>query len=88
MHLNQLRYFVSVARCRSFTQAAQYHFLTQTAITQQIKALEDSLGLQLINRQKRPIELTPAGKVFYQEGTGPAYRHFARENCENLRKFV
>lgn len=67
MHLNQLRYFASVARYRSFTQAAQCHFLTQTAITQQIKALEDSLGFPLINRKKRPIELTPAGAVFYQE---------------------
>ena len=67
MHLNQLRYFVSVASYRSFTKAADCHYITQTAITQQIKALEDSLGLQLINRQKRPIELTPAGNVFYQE---------------------
>lgn len=67
MHLNQLRYFASVARYRSFTQAAEYHFLTQTAITQQIKALEDSLGFPLVNRKKRPIELTPAGAVFYQE---------------------
>lgn len=67
MHLNQLRYFASVARYRSFTQAAECHYLTQTAITQQIKALEDSLGFSLINRKKRPIELTPAGAVFYQE---------------------
>ena len=67
MHINQLRYFVSVASCRSFTRAAERHFLTQTAITQQVKALEDSLGFPLINRQRRPIELTPAGKVFYQE---------------------
>ena len=67
MHINQLRYFVSVASCRSFTKAAECHYITQTAITQQIKALEDQLGLQLINRQKRPIELTPAGNVFYQE---------------------
>ena len=57
MHLNQLRYFVSVASCRSFTQAAQCPFMTQTAITQQIKALEEQLGLQLIDRRKRPIEL-------------------------------
>lgn len=67
MHLNQLRYFVSVASCRSFTQAAQCHFLTQTAITQQIKALEEQLGLQLIDRRKRPVELTAAGEVFYRE---------------------
>lgn len=67
MHLDQLRYFVSVASCRSFTRAAECHYLTQAAITQQMKALEDSLGLRLIDRQKRPIELTPAGHVFYQE---------------------
>lgn len=67
MNLNQLRYFASVASYRSFTQAAQCHYLTQTAITQQVKALEDSLGVTLINRKKRPIELTAAGTVFYQE---------------------
>lgn len=67
MNINQLRYFVSVAGFRSFTQAADYHFLTQTAITQQIKALEETLGLQLIDRRKRPIELTAAGNVFYHK---------------------
>lgn len=67
MHINQLRYFVSVASCRSFSKAAECHYITQTAMTQQIKALEDQLDLQLINRRKRPIELTPAGSVFYQE---------------------
>lgn len=67
MNINQLRYFMSVASCRSFSKAAECHYITQTAITQQIKALEDQLGLQLINRQKRPIELTPAGNVFYHE---------------------
>lgn len=67
MHLNQLRYFVSVASSRSFTKAAEIHFLTQTAITQQIRALENSIGFELFNRRKRPIELTPAGEIFYQE---------------------
>lgn len=67
MHLNQLRYFVSAASSRSFTKAAELHFLTQTAITQQIKALEESIGLELFDRRKRPIELTPAGEVFFRE---------------------
>lgn len=67
MNLNQLRYFVSVATYKSFTQAADCHYMTQTSITQQIKALEDNIGVQLINRQRRPIELTPAGKVFLHE---------------------
>lgn len=67
MNLNQLKYFVSVATYKSFTQAAECHYMTQASITQQIKALEDQLETELINRQKRPIELTPAGQVFYQE---------------------
>ena len=41
MNLNQLRYFVSVAESGSFTKAAQSHFVSQTAITQQIHALEE-----------------------------------------------
>ncbi len=49
MHLNQLRYFITLASCQSFTQAAERHHLTQTAITLQIKALEDSLGFKLGN---------------------------------------
>lgn len=67
MHLNQLKYFVAIAACRSFTRAAELQHLTQTALTQQIRALENELALELFNRQKRPVELTPAGKVFFQE---------------------
>ncbi|MCQ2558849.1 MAG: LysR family transcriptional regulator [Oscillospiraceae bacterium] len=67
MNLNQLRYFVSVASLSSFTKAAERHYITQTSITQQIKMLEETLDVQLINRKKRPIELTPAGEVFYRE---------------------
>lgn len=67
MNLNQLRYFVSLGESRSFTQAAERHYLSQTAITQQIRALEETVGLQLVDRTKRPIGLTPAGTVFLQE---------------------
>mgnify|MGYP000022453779 FL=1 len=44
MNTNQLRYFVTAAECRSFTKAADQFYITQTAITQQIHALEDSLA--------------------------------------------
>ncbi|MDD6043331.1 MAG: LysR family transcriptional regulator [Eubacteriaceae bacterium] len=67
MHINQLKYFVSVAYYQSFTQAAEYHHMKQAAITQQIKALEDRMNVVLFNRHKRPIELTPAGRVLYHE---------------------
>ena len=61
MNINQLRCFVTVASTRSFTKAAEIHFLTQTAISLQIRQLEDTLGFQLFDRRSRPIELTPAG---------------------------
>lgn len=67
MNINQLKYFVAVADQRSFTKAARQYFLTQTAITQQVRALEDSLGVQLLDRGSRPVSLTPAGKVFLTE---------------------
>ena len=67
MNLNQLRYFVSVAEAGNFTKAAANHFISQTAITQQIQALEENIGAKLFNRNSRPVSLTPAGKVFLKE---------------------
>jgi DNA-binding transcriptional LysR family regulator len=67
MNLNQLKYFVAVAEQHSFTKAATQYYISQTAITQQVRALEDSIGLALIDRNKRPIALTPAGEVFLRE---------------------
>ena len=67
MNLNQLRYFVSVAESGSFTKAAQSHFVSQTAITQQIHALEENIGTKLLDRNSRPVSLTPAGRVLLKE---------------------
>lgn len=67
MNLNQLRYFVSVAENQSFTKAAVQHYISQTAITQQIQALEEIIGAKLLDRNTRPVSLTPAGKVLLKE---------------------
>ena len=67
MNLNQLRYFVSVAENGSFTRAAASQYISQTAITQQIHALEENVGAKLFYRNSRPVSLTPAGKVFLKE---------------------
>lgn len=67
MNLNQLRYFVAVAENRSFTKAATQYYISQTAITQQVKALEEKIGTPLLDRNTRPISLTPAGKTFLNE---------------------
>ena len=67
MNLNQLRYFVAVAENGSFTKAAAQHYISQTAITQQMHALEEAVGVNLLDRNSRPVSLTPAGKVFLKE---------------------
>ena len=67
MNLNQLRYFVSVAETGSFTKAAMNHYVSQTAVTQQIHSLEEIVGAKLLDRNSRPATLTPAGKVFLKE---------------------
>ncbi len=67
MNINQLRYFVAVAEHRSFTKAANQYYLSQTAVTQQVRALEDTLGVRLLDRNSRPVSLTPAGTVFLKE---------------------
>ena len=67
MNINQLKYFVAVAEHRSFTKAANQYYLSQTAITQQVRALEATLEVQLFDRNSRPISLTPAGTVFLTE---------------------
>ena len=67
MNLNQLRYFIAVAESGSFTKAAMNHFISPTAITQQIHALEENIGTQLLDRNTRPVSLTPAGKVLLKE---------------------
>ncbi|MDO4492173.1 MAG: LysR family transcriptional regulator [Lachnospiraceae bacterium] len=67
MNRTQLEYFVSVAELKNFTKAAQKHFVSQTAITQQIQNLEESLHTRLFDRRKRPVKLTEAGEVFLNE---------------------
>ena len=65
--LNQVRYFQAVVRLGSFTEAAEECHISQSAISQQIKALEQELGVQLLVRMNRKFELTPAGEHFYKK---------------------
>lgn len=61
MNLTKLEYFLSAARTLSFTEAARENYISQTAISQQIGALEAELGVQLFRRNKKRVELTEAG---------------------------
>lgn len=65
--IKQIRYFQAVVRCKSFTGAAEECFISQSAISQQIQALEQELGVKLLNRENRKFSLTPAGEHFYQK---------------------
>ena len=65
--LDFLRGFEAVARRGSFTLAAEELFLTQSALSRQVKALEDALGAALFERAHRRVGLTPAGVAFHQD---------------------
>lgn len=63
--LNALRAFEASARQLSFTRAAEELFVTQAAISHQIKALEDNLGIKLFMRKNRSLLLTEEGQSYY-----------------------
>lgn len=65
--LKQIKYFQSVVRNNSFSQAAEENFISQSAMSQQIQALERELGFTLLERRNRTFTLTPAGEYFYQK---------------------
>ncbi|MBI3373100.1 MAG: LysR family transcriptional regulator [Betaproteobacteria bacterium] len=64
MNLQQLGYFVAVARARNFTRAAELCFVAQPALSQQIGKLEQELGLPVFERRRRGVDLTVAGTEF------------------------
>ena len=61
--LNALRAFEAAARRLSFTRAADELFVTQAAVSHQIKHLEEQLGMQLFRRMNRQLQLTDAGQI-------------------------
>ncbi|MBR2264219.1 MAG: LysR family transcriptional regulator [Firmicutes bacterium] len=66
MLFRQMKYFQSVVETGSFTEAAEQCFVSQSAISQAISALESELGTLLLERKNRRFSLTPAGEYFYR----------------------
>lgn len=66
MDIRQLQYFAEVAKQRSFTRAAEVLHVSQPSISKMIKSLETELGVVLLDRSERKIELTDAGHLVYE----------------------
>ena len=65
MELRQLKYFVEVGRLKSYSQASKTLFITQSTISQQIRKLEEELGVELLTRDTRHVALSDYGEQFY-----------------------
>ena len=81
MELRQLRAFVTVATLGHFGQAAERLHLTQPSLTQRIQALERELGVQLLDRNPRGVQLTTAGQLLL-----PRAQKLVEMNDEALRE--
>jgi len=66
MHIETLKIFCDLVEMRSFSKTAEEHLLSQSAISQQLAQLELTHKCQLVDRKKRPIELTKEGELLYK----------------------
>jgi len=82
LDLDQLQSFCAIADCGSFTEAARRVNKTQSAVSMQIKRLEERLGRSLLTRDGRTVALTPHGEVLYARA-----RKMLRTNAEILDHF-
>ena len=64
--LKQLRYFVAIATELNFTRAAEICFVGQSTLSAGLKELEDSLGVQLVERDKHSVSMTTIGRSAFR----------------------
>src|SRR5215831_14242131 len=66
MHLETLKVFCDVVETKSFSVAASQNYVTQSAVSQQVRMLEEKYGRRLLERTRGNVQLTPAGEIFYR----------------------
>jgi len=86
MHLRYVEIFCDTVAFRSFSKAAEARGMSQPAVSQAIQQIEESLGVTLIDRSQRPLELTPAGKI-YHDGCRKLLDDY-REIEDRVRQFT
>ncbi len=79
MYFEALKIFCDVVRQRSFSRAAAANAISQSAASQNVLQLEKGLGVRLIDRSKRPFELTEEGRVYYEGCRTLVDRYYAVE---------
>lgn len=68
MNFDQLKIFISVVEYRSFTKAAESMYISHSTTSRSVAALEESIGVKLLERDSRSVKTTPAGDLLYKEG--------------------
>ena len=68
MDLSQLHLFKDIVQTRSISRGAALNGVTQSAASQAVQELERALGVQLLDRSRRPLEVLPAGRLLYEFG--------------------
>jgi DNA-binding transcriptional LysR family regulator len=86
MHIETLKIFCDLVELESFSKTAEKHLLSQSAISQQLAQLELTHKCQLINRKKRPIELTKEGHLLYRAAKDMLDRYEQFRNQLNALK--
>jgi len=85
MHLETLQVFCDLVETGSFSAAASQNFITQSAVSQQVRALEARFDQRLLDRTKGRVQATPAGQLLYQASKDITGRY--REMREQLQSF-
>lgn len=85
MHLRNVEIFCDTVALRSFSKAAEARGISQPAASQAVQQLEEHLDVTLIDRSQRPLELTPAGQVYY-DGCRRLLEHY-REIEDRVQQF-